>query len=38
MLHDPDDPPPPNEALSFWFYFNRYAEHCARWARALGLI
>lgn len=37
MQHDEDDPPP-TEAPDFWYYFNRWAELCAAYARARGFI
>lgn len=36
-MYDHDDPPPV-EVLDFWYFFNRYAEQCARWARAFGFL
>lgn len=37
MEYDHDDPPP-TEAMSFWFWFNRYIEHVVRFARLFGFI
>ncbi len=37
MEYDHDDPPP-KEAVNFWYFFNRYAEHVARWARMFGFL
>lgn len=37
MEYDEDDPPP-QEALNFWYFFNRWAELCAAYARACGVL
>lgn len=37
LVYDEDDPPPSTE-WDVWDYFNRYAEQCAAWFRAFGLL
>lgn len=37
--HDEDDPPPQEGWYDlYWGLFNRWAEHCAAYARTLGLL
>lgn len=39
MDFEPDaDDPPPSEVLDFWYFFNRYAEMLAAYARAFGFL
>jgi hypothetical protein len=39
MTHDDDDPPPQQTwSDQVWWFLNRYAEECMRYARLCGFL